>query len=999
VAATLASPAPGAPLPCFLLDRFSAHARADPATLVSLAPDTLATKPRVLGWAVDPRAAARDGTAACGSARVRVALGAVRDVVHDLSEPPAVWLVTSRGWWRLLRPAPEYSALFAPLLSSLDLAAAAADAAAAALGGSGGGGGVDGVVARAQARADARAEATAAAASPDADLDPYALPAEPGAEPLVSTPMADVAAGCARALAAAAAAATGRGAPAPNPTLDALAAAAGITPAALRSSAPPIRSRRALSAAPPADAGARPPPTCALSRPAPGAPLAPLLAAWDLVHAYAPGTAPAGSKPAASLPSAGPPMPLDAWLACFRDAPPPSSAWTLASAHAALLEAAVDPPPGSGDAKKDAAAAAAAAPVPRGATGALLVAAWPHLVCHALLPTRVATLKKEREGSRDGGGSKDGKRAASPGLPAGAPAKTAAGGRVRAPMAPEAEAALRRLAAAPYASLPADTRCAILRAVLDAATDGARLAAAASARADAGPRRARGLLGADGAGVRFHALAGAAGAGLIFAEASEDAWSVYEGKDAKALVAWLASGDDGEAGAAAAAAAHLARARHRAPALPDPCASMPSVVDHRAVRAPLADMLGRARWWEKHPLWLQARAAARSFLSSARTPLALARAAWLVEELTYDDLLKGAGWGRKRAGFRERLQRCASVSEAAALVASMVGHCRTLPDLGRFETRDEFDAVLHAAGGPAPPELPTVGARVVVSATGYAAHAAAARPPAGFEPRPLPAGWGALVDGTVAEVALAAGAWHRPTWQGRFTSANAVTAPDAHLRVVAWLLVRRGGAPGPAAVAADGAGDRGDASDAGAASAVDWTGHTFLHGFHPPDYVPAGMVAAPPPAPAGAGGGGGGGAAKKAVGGYLTGSAIHLGDELADPEGEFPFVPFWPAGSVPDLAAVGVHCVGGEHPAPRFVLPHALAAPALARAFAPGDRVAGAGVDPSPGAPGPGATGVVVGARAAGAGGDPWRSVTVAWDDAPRGGGATRRHASPWELR
>lgn len=41
-----------------------------------------------------------------------------------------------------------------------------------------------------------------------------------------------------------------------------------------------------------------------------------------------------------------------------------------------------------------------------------------------------------------------------------------------------------------------------------------------------------------------------------------------------------------------------------------------------------------------------------------------ARLAWLVEDLVYDDLLKGTGWGRRRGWCRERLEECRTLAQA-----------------------------------------------------------------------------------------------------------------------------------------------------------------------------------------------------------------------------------------------------------------------------------------------------------------------------------------------
>ncbi len=65
-----------------------------------------------------------------------------------------------------------------------------------------------------------------------------------------------------------------------------------------------------------------------------------------------------------------------------------------------------------------------------------------------------------------------------------------------------------------------------------------------------------------------------------------------------------------------------------------------------------------------------------------------ARLAWLVEDLIYDDLLKGTGWGRRRGWCRERLEECRTLAQARALCqacASGFRKCGTPRSLHRHE--------------------------------------------------------------------------------------------------------------------------------------------------------------------------------------------------------------------------------------------------------------------------------------------------------------------------
>lgn len=43
-----------------------------------------------------------------------------------------------------------------------------------------------------------------------------------------------------------------------------------------------------------------------------------------------------------------------------------------------------------------------------------------------------------------------------------------------------------------------------------------------------------------------------------------------------------------------------------------------------------------------------------------------AKLLWLIEDLIYNDLLKGTGWGRKRGHFRERLEHCKTTAKVAS---------------------------------------------------------------------------------------------------------------------------------------------------------------------------------------------------------------------------------------------------------------------------------------------------------------------------------------------
>ena len=56
----------------------------------------------------------------------------------------------------------------------------------------------------------------------------------------------------------------------------------------------------------------------------------------------------------------------------------------------------------------------------------------------------------------------------------------------------------------------------------------------------------------------------------------------------------------------------------------------------------------------------------QSLLPRTTTGPELARLLWLIEELLYEDLLKGSGWGRRRGWFREQLEATRHVAQVRA---------------------------------------------------------------------------------------------------------------------------------------------------------------------------------------------------------------------------------------------------------------------------------------------------------------------------------------------
>ena len=74
---------------------------------------------------------------------------------------------------------------------------------------------------------------------------------------------------------------------------------------------------------------------------------------------------------------------------------------------------------------------------------------------------------------------------------------------------------------------------------------------------------------------------------------------------------------------------------------------------------------------------MQARAAVSAELAKAGDGPGFARLAWLVEDLVYDDLLKGTGWGRRRGWCRERLEECRTLAQARHMALVYGLGCRS----------------------------------------------------------------------------------------------------------------------------------------------------------------------------------------------------------------------------------------------------------------------------------------------------------------------------------
>lgn len=100
--------------------------------------------------------------------------------------------------------------------------------------------------------------------------------------------------------------------------------------------------------------------------------------------------------------------------------------------------------------------------------------------------------------------------------------------------------------------------------------------------------------------------------------------------------------------------------------LPLRAGSLPAINGTLPLQQELLRLLATAPFWNKDLDWLQSRAAVQALLPRAVTGPDFARLLWLIEELLYEDLLKGSGWGRRRGWFREQLEAVRNIAQVSA---------------------------------------------------------------------------------------------------------------------------------------------------------------------------------------------------------------------------------------------------------------------------------------------------------------------------------------------
>ena len=60
----------------------------------------------------------------------------------------------------------------------------------------------------------------------------------------------------------------------------------------------------------------------------------------------------------------------------------------------------------------------------------------------------------------------------------------------------------------------------------------------------------------------------------------------------------------------------------------------------------------------------------------------MARLLWMLEQLMYDDILRGTGWGRKRGWFRDSLDKCRTLAQVEEYGTVPSRSCRITVGVG-----------------------------------------------------------------------------------------------------------------------------------------------------------------------------------------------------------------------------------------------------------------------------------------------------------------------------
>ncbi|KAK9824314.1 hypothetical protein WJX72_009375 [[Myrmecia] bisecta] len=443
-------------------------------------------------------------------------------------------------------------------------------------------------------------------------------------------------------------------------------------------------------------------------------------------------------------------------------------------------------------------------------------------------------------------------------------------------ISPEVSAAMKRLKAAEYEQLSAAERLVLLEAVMHVAAD---MEVVRNHIVDTMPEAtvaeaSRGQpFGWDGSGNRYYQLGGDTGHGNIFVESADGTtWGWYELEQIPQLMDWLEGGCDAEQDLAEDiyeafedvinASANQDGAQPGSGSVPEASPSGRSAVSagHQPVmdgylaarqlgtsadqlRSELQGLMAAVRFWDKDLDWWQARAAVLELLTRVQAGREFAKLMWLVEDLMYDDLLKGTGWGRRRGWYREQLEDCQTVSQAAMVCWQLAAHCRRAGDMG-FLTRDDFYSLAQQGRYGMTP-IPHLTDRALFLKSAYAFHLRRQQAPGEPKPPPIPADWRFVEPCSIVEAAFVQGL-HGPRIgpTGRFGPASASSGnPDSNQRLVAWLLIRK---DMPAAQKEQNertlaSSESGDAIVEGegnlACGEINWRNFSFQHGFRTPPRV------------------------------------------------------------------------------------------------------------------------------------------------------------------
>ncbi|KAL3145939.1 hypothetical protein ABBQ38_015299 [Trebouxia sp. C0009 RCD-2024] len=359
------------------------------------------------------------------------------------------------------------------------------------------------------------------------------------------------------------------------------------------------------------------------------------------------------------------------------------------------------------------------------------------------------------------------------------------------------------------------------------------------------------IMGRDAAGNIYHQLGGQSARGALYVESSEGKeWGWYSPQQIPSLIAWLETGSQMEQQLAEQIYAmyqpvlkvvmhpkQAAEVEDQAQKLwqPSPPAqpvvilpealqqprdgykgSLPVIHPSKPLQQELLRLLLTAPFWNKDLEWLQSRAAVQALLPKTITGPAFARLLWLIEELLYEDLLKGSGWGRRRSWFRDQLEATRNVAQAAALGGQLVAHCRREADLGLVTPQELLQSAqrqrCYLGYIPQPPQ------DVVLFKSGYETHV---RQQDRSVP-PVPSwleSWEPMQDCKVKQMACVVEPLPASVRQSSLRSQNQPGFPPRviELPCTAWLLLEKEPSLSHSVASAE--------------EEIDWTHFTFQHGF------------------------------------------------------------------------------------------------------------------------------------------------------------------------